>query len=180
MRKSFTRLFGLFILLVSMLSLQVVAQGATFTYSGLSPTDGSCSVPTSGDFTLTFNRDVFPNGLGVFALSNQYGTEYITMQIPENPGSSMVFSGSASTNGSPVPWTITFSGKTVKLHMDYTLAEGTPYYITASEEAIKDASGNFFEGLDDGTQWSRNPRCVCNQQSSTVGFYYQVEWWCYC
>ncbi|MBN1925462.1 MAG: Ig-like domain-containing protein, partial [Prolixibacteraceae bacterium] len=142
MRKSFTRLFKVFMLLC-MLSLQVVAQGATFSYT-LSPTDGSCAASRTGDFVIDFNRNVYPNGLGVFALSNQFGTEYMTVQVPAVPGTAMEF---FSPDGK---MSVLFNADKVyiKLH-DYTLNAYTPYYITVSEDAVKDGSGTFFDGLED-------------------------------
>ncbi|HPR32788.1 MAG TPA: hypothetical protein PLK12_11860, partial [Prolixibacteraceae bacterium] len=155
MRKSFTRLFKVFMLLC-MMSLQVVAQGATFGIS-LSPRDGSCAASRTGDYVIDFNRTVYPNGLGVFALSNQFGTEYLTVQVPQTipAGQNEFFSANGNMS-------VLFNADKVfiKLH-DYTLSAETPYYITVSEDAIKDGSGTFFDGLEDHNAAALTP-CINN------------------
>jgi len=153
MRKSFTRLFGLFLLFVSLISFQVVAQGATFDKTGLSPGDGVCDASRSGDFVISFasGKVVYPNAGGVFAINNTNGTELITMNIPANPG--MEITGVRNLHNSVVNWRITFSSNKITINFgNYELLANTAYYITVSEDAVKDASGNFFKGLkENGT-----------------------------
>lgn len=100
MRKSFTRLFGVFILLC-MMSLQVVAQStSTFGYS-LSPTDGKYPVSvTQGDFVITMNTPVKAVYDGTISLNNYNGTEYVPCQLRpgnETAAGSGIFVASAGS-----------------------------------------------------------------------------------
>ena len=116
MRKSFTRLFGVFILL-SMLSLQVVAQD--FSYAALNPEDGACDAEATQAFELTFDRAVKPGILGTFALNNKNGTEYVPIQLLESNriGTTDSFEGTVAMGGTDVDWKFEFLGTKVKLDL---------------------------------------------------------------
>ena len=152
MRKSFTRLFGVFILLC-MMSLQVVAQStSTFGYS-LSPTDGKYPVSvTQGDFVITMNTPVKAVYDGTISLNNYNGTEYVPCQLRpgyETAAGSGIFVAPA---GSENAWRVEFSGNKVIINFDYDLGEFQNYYITVSESAIQNASGTLrFVGLKAGS-----------------------------
>jgi hypothetical protein len=149
MRKSFTRLFGLFILFC-MISLQVVAQGWTLT--SLSPSDGACQVAQERDFVITLNQPVKPVYNGTISLNNYNGTEYVPIQLRaayETSAGSGVFVAPASSLN---PWRVTFSGNKVTVNFGYKLAEYANYYITVNEHAIQNAAAtSHFPGLMKGT-----------------------------
>ncbi len=148
MRKSFTRLLGVFILFC-MMALQAVAQPVIAT-NGLKPVDGACQVARQGVFVITFNEDVSPGYNGTISLNNRMATEYIPIQLRsayETSAGSGVFNAPA---GALAPWKVTFSGKTVTVDFGYKLAEYTKYYITVSPTAVKSKANpaNFFAGIN--------------------------------
>jgi len=145
MRKSFTRLLGVFILFC-MMALQAVAQP---TVNKLNPVDGACQVARQGVFVITFNEDVSPGYNGTISLNNRMATEYIPIQLRsefESSAGSGVFNAPA---GALAPWKVTFSGKTVTIDFGYKLNEYQEYYITVSATAVKSKANptKFFAGL---------------------------------
>jgi hypothetical protein len=152
MRKSFTRLFGVF-MLFCMMSLQVFAV-TNFGYS-LSPVDGACQVPRQGgDFVITMNTDVKAVYNGTISLNNPNGTEYIPIQLRpeyESASGSGVFSSTSTMPSGVVTWKVTFSGKKVTINFGYDMGEFSEYYITVSENAIQNLAGVRFSGLAQGT-----------------------------
>jgi len=148
MRKSFTRLLGVFILFC-MMALQAVAQPVLAPTNGLKPADGACQVARQGVFVITFNEDVSPGYNGTISLNNRMATEYIPIQLRsefESSAGSGVFNAPA---GALAPWKVTFSGKTVTVDFGYKLNEYTEYYITVSATAVKSKANptKFFAGL---------------------------------
>ncbi len=130
MRKSFTRLSSLLVLLF--LSFQMSMAQPVLVTAGLVPEDGATEVATNPVFTMTFADDVYPGIGDIVALYSNTGTEYKAIQLTGN-----VTESAAGT--------ATFDGNVVTLSFNLTLQEGTDYYVTVGYEAIKDDSGNFFD-----------------------------------
>lgn len=149
MRKSFTRLFGLFILFC-MITLQVVASAPVV--SSLSPYDGQSQVPRTGVFVITMDQSVKAVYNGTISLNNPGGTEYIPIQLRsayETSTGSGVFSSTATMPSGTVTWKVTFSGNTVTIDFGYDMGEFQNFYITVSDKCIQNTSSEKFAGLFD-------------------------------
>ncbi len=144
MRKSFTRLFSIF-MLFCMIGLRSIAV-PVWSPPTLVPKDGSCVVNETGQiFTMTFDRDVIPIKGGKISLNKSDGTQLYPIQFNwagTNPTSPMVYTSSIAPYG-----TVTFDGKKVIIDFKATLTEKADYYITVAPNSIKDADGNLFSGI---------------------------------
>lgn len=139
MRKSFTRLFSLFILLC-VISLQVVAV-APVVSSITAPTGGATNVKPNAagvTFTITFNQNVFAGtaGAGVIALSNAADVQLDPIQIAGVTNTNITTGSTAVIDGNKI--IVTF--KTA-------LTEEATYYITATSDAVMNAAGEYWVGL---------------------------------
>ena len=132
MRKSFTRLSSVLVLLL--LSIQLAfAAGPVLVTNGLSPKDNATNVVEQPVFTMTFAEDVFPGVGDIIGLYSTTGTEYKAIQLTGNVTN--------ATGG-----TVTFSGKTVTITFNnFTYAQGATYYVTVGANAIKNGAGASFE-----------------------------------
>lgn len=141
MRKSFTRLFSV-VMLLGMIMLSAVAFGIAsgpqlatqVPIDGFSNYDGS-----SGKLivTLTFNQDVVPGAqhAGIIGLRNDAG-QLDPIQI----------SGLSSTNALTGSSAV-ISGKTVTVTFLRKLTQDEKYFITVSPDALMNSSGEYFMGI---------------------------------
>jgi hypothetical protein len=141
MRKSFTRLFSVLVLLL--LSIQMVIATPTLkTSGGLSPSDGGtvASAPNPV-FTMNFQAAVAPVAGQIIGLYNSSG---LVKSIQLRPVDADTINGAivfSHTDG-----TVTFNGSVVTIQFaSGALNQATSYWITVGGSAIKDpADGNYF------------------------------------
>lgn len=91
------------------------------------PADNATNVALNANVTVTFDENV----------------------ILENPGQVRLL---RSSNNSAVSTNVSVSGSTLTIDPNNNLLPGTGYYVDISITALRDESGNFFEGTNSPTQ----------------------------
>ncbi|MDO8951279.1 MAG: Ig-like domain-containing protein, partial [Draconibacterium sp.] len=141
MKKSFTRLFSI-VMLVCMILLSAVAFGANPTlpaWYGV-PTDGFSNYDGRANtlvVTLTFDQNVEPGTQKAGIIGLVFGGGQVDpIQIKGTTSTNLLTGSTAVINGNVV--TVTFNR---------TLTQGQTYYVTVSSDALMNGAGEYFAGI---------------------------------
>jgi hypothetical protein len=145
-----------------MISLFIVAQPPvpTITNPVLDPIDGACDIGVRQIFTLDFGEAVYPVKGGTVSLNNQNGTEYIPIQFwwdTGTPEDNLEDDGTQLMgDGTTAEWSYVFDPDAHTLTIDffgagdYKLTQEVYYYVSISNNAIRNATGVIMPGIGNG------------------------------